>query len=137
MSRRYLLDTNALGDLCDRRHGVHLRVNEAVLSGAKIGTCPPVLGELFDGLEYSRTQQRNRALMERTLQKVIVWPYHIAEAREFGRIRAELRRNGRAMQTVDMQLAAVAKLLIDCTVVSSDSDLLAIPGLSVENWTTS
>jgi tRNA(fMet)-specific endonuclease VapC len=37
------------------------------------------------------------------------------------------------MQEVDIQLAAVALTLGDCTVVSSGTDLLAIPGLNVEN----
>jgi len=40
------------------------------------------------------------------------------------------------MQIPDIQLAAVAFSLGNCTVVTSDSDLSAIPGLRVENWTT-
>jgi tRNA(fMet)-specific endonuclease VapC len=39
------------------------------------------------------------------------------------------------MQTVDIMVAAVALSLGDCTVVSADSDLVAVPGLTVENWT--
>jgi predicted nucleic acid-binding protein len=38
------------------------------------------------------------------------------------------------MQQIDIQIAAVAAALGDCTVVSGDSDLPAIPGLTVENW---
>ncbi len=37
------------------------------------------------------------------------------------------------MQVVDMPLAAIARLL-GATVVSTDSDLAAVPGLAVENW---
>jgi len=40
------------------------------------------------------------------------------------------------MQIPDMQLAAVAFAIGNCTVVTTDSDLSAIPGLSVENWAT-
>jgi tRNA(fMet)-specific endonuclease VapC len=47
---------------------------------------------------------------------------------------AELRRVGRPMQQVDMQIAAVARTLGNCTVVSGDGDLSAVPGLRVENW---
>jgi tRNA(fMet)-specific endonuclease VapC len=39
------------------------------------------------------------------------------------------------MQTVDTMIAAIAFSLGDCTVVSADSDLAAVPGLTVENWT--
>lgn len=35
---------------------------------------------------------------------------------------------------LDIQIAAVAFALGNCTVVTSDSDLAAVPGLSVENW---
>ena len=38
------------------------------------------------------------------------------------------------MQAVDIMIAAIALSLGDCTVVSTDSDLLAVPGLTVENW---
>jgi tRNA(fMet)-specific endonuclease VapC len=33
-----------------------------------------------------------------------------------------------------MQLAAVALTLGDCTVVTSDTDLAAVPGLVLESW---
>ncbi|MCY2969024.1 MAG: hypothetical protein NT069_36265 [Planctomycetota bacterium] len=38
------------------------------------------------------------------------------------------------MQQIDIQIAAIAMTLGKCTVVSSDSDLAAVPGLKVENW---
>ncbi|HVX15368.1 MAG TPA: type II toxin-antitoxin system VapC family toxin [Pirellulales bacterium] len=55
-------------------------------------------------------------------------------AEEYGRIFAELRRLGRPMQQIDMQIGAIARTLPGCIVVSKDSDLLAIPGITVENW---
>lgn len=33
-----------------------------------------------------------------------------------------------------MMLAAIALTLRNCSVVSTDSDLAAVPGLAVENW---
>ena len=41
---------------------------------------------------------------------------------------------GRPMQQVDMQVAAIARTLGNCTVVSGDGDLSAVPGLAVEDW---
>lgn len=41
---------------------------------------------------------------------------------------------GRPMQQVDIQIAAIALALGNCTVVSGDSDLRAIPGLTIEDW---
>ena len=40
------------------------------------------------------------------------------------------------MSVVDMQLAAIAFALGNCTVVSKDGDLSTVPGLQVENWAT-
>ena len=38
------------------------------------------------------------------------------------------------MQVPDLQIAAIALTLGDCVVVSKDSDLRAVPGLTVEDW---
>jgi hypothetical protein len=38
------------------------------------------------------------------------------------------------MQQIDIQVAAITFVLGDCTVVSGDGDLNAVPGLTVENW---
>ena len=38
------------------------------------------------------------------------------------------------MQTIDIQIAAIARTLRNCTVVTTESDLSAVPGLTVENW---
>jgi tRNA(fMet)-specific endonuclease VapC len=50
------------------------------------------------------------------------------------RIAAELRRIGRPMQQIDIQVDAIAFVLGRCTVISRDGDLKAVPGLSVEDW---
>jgi len=41
------------------------------------------------------------------------------------------------MQQIDIQIGAIALTLGDCTVVTSDSDFAAVPGLAVEDWTKS
>ena len=51
-----------------------------------------------------------------------------------GRIAAELRRVGRPIGQNDMMIAAIALTLGNCTVVTTDGDLSAVPGLTVENW---
>lgn len=135
--KRYLLDTNSLGAFISRRYGVESHAREVRRAGARIGTCVPVLGEFFYGLELSATRDENLRRARQGLSGLVVWPYDIAAGEEFGRIRAALRRMGRPMQVVDIQLAAVALTLGNCTVVTTDSDLAAIPGLSIEDWTIS
>lgn len=133
MSRLFLLDTNAVSDFINHRHGVHERAMASVRRGERIGTCPPVVGELMAGIRGSHSVEPNLQRARRGLTKLRHWPFDIYAAHEFGRLWAELRRIGRPMQVVDMQLAAIARLL-GATVVSTDSDLAAVPGLTVENW---
>ena len=66
---------------------------------------------------------------------MICWPFDRLAAEEYGRLAADLKRGGRPMQQIDVQIAAIALSLANCTVVSADSDLFAVPGLTVENWT--
>lgn len=53
-----------------------------------------------------------------------------------GGIAAELKRIGRPIGKIDMLIAAIALGLGKTTVVSGDNDLTVIPGLTVENWST-
>jgi tRNA(fMet)-specific endonuclease VapC len=131
---RYILDTNAVSAFINHLHGVDVRVREARARGARIGTCMPVVGELYYGLELSVTRDENIRRANAGLKQLVIWPFDLDAAKEFGRIRAHLRRVGRTMQIVDVQLAAVAFALGNCTVVTTDSDLSAVPGLRVENW---
>lgn len=131
---RYLLDTNAAADCVFRRRGVHERVRTARLAGHVIGTGVPVMAELFAGVEYSATRDPNMDVLNRNIALFRQWPFTPEAAREFGRLYAVLRRAGRTIQTVDLMIAAIALTLGGCTVVTTDSDLSAVPGLNVENW---
>jgi tRNA(fMet)-specific endonuclease VapC len=133
--RRYLLDTGVAGDFINSRRGVRLRVQEETRRGNRIGICVPVLGELYFGVEHSKSRDKNLQLLLVALGHLTVWPYTNEASKEYGRLFAELRRVGRLMQQVDVMLAAIALSLGNCTVVTTDSDFTAIPGLRTENWT--
>jgi tRNA(fMet)-specific endonuclease VapC len=132
--KRYLLDSSALGDFVDLRGLVPDRAREARRRGDRIGTCEPVIAEMFYGIEFSATRDENLKRFQRAPSQIVCWPFDRAAAQEYGRIAAELRRRGRPMQTIDIMLAAVALSLGNTTVVTKDSDLSAVPGLNVENW---
>ena len=48
----------------------------------------------------------------------------------------ELRRAGRPMQQIDIQIGAIARTLPDCIIVSKDSDLSAILNVTIEKGAT-
>jgi tRNA(fMet)-specific endonuclease VapC len=134
--RRYLLDTGIAQDFQDDRRGVRARAKAARMLGHRIGICIPVLGELWSGVEGSAQRDANLARLRRALSQLSIWPYSVAAAAEYGRIFIELKRAGRPIQQIDMQIGAIARTLPNCVIVSKDGDFGEIPGVSVENWAT-
>ena len=131
---RFLFDTGIASDYLNHRHGVFERARSEVAKGNRVGIGLPVLAELIAGIEHSKTRERNMKILKSALASLKLWPFDPPAAFEYGRIYAELARLGRPMQTVDIMIAAIAKTLGNCTVVSADSDLTAVPKLTVENW---
>src|SRR5438445_13656326 len=118
--RRYLLDTNAASDYINRRPGVRERAIAEVLRGNRLGICMPVLGELWFGVENGGNQERNRQRLMLAVADWTVWPYDATAAEKYGRLAAQLKRAGRIIQQIDMQIAAIALTLGNCTVVTND-----------------
>ena len=94
----------------------------------------PDLAELVYGIEQSTSRDRNMQRLRTTLPAWKVWPFDDKAAFEYGRLAAELKRIGRPMQQVDIMIAAITFSLGNCSVVTADTDLAAVPGLTVENW---
>jgi len=131
---RFLFDSGIASDYLNRRHAVFERARSEIAKGHRIGIGIPVLAELVAGIEHSKSRDRNMQRLKSHLATLKLWPFDLPAAFEFGRIYAELARLGRPMQVVDIMIAAIANTLGNCTVVSTDSDLAAIPDLTVENW---
>jgi tRNA(fMet)-specific endonuclease VapC len=131
---RFLLDTGIASDYLNRRHGVYDRARTEVARGNPVGIGVPVLAELVSGIERSQTRERNMQRLRTALPSLRLWPFDMPAAFEYGRIQADLLSRGRKMQVVDMMIAAIATVLGQCTVVTKDADLSAVPGLAVENW---
>ncbi len=134
MTRKLLLDTGVAADYVFRRNDVYSRARSEVAKGHKIGICLPVLGELFAGVEYSASRERNLQRLVDQISDFAEWPFDRAAAEEYGRLFAHLRRVGRPMQQIDIQIAAVALTLRHCTLATRDSDFNPIPGLTIESW---
>lgn len=132
--RKFLLDTGIAGDFLDARYGVDVRGQAEIRKGNAVGVCMPGLAELFAGAAGSDRPEDRKAELRIGLRKLRCWPFDILAAEEFGAIRARLKRMGRPISPIDMQIAAVAKTLPDCILVTKDSDYDAIDGLKTENW---
>jgi tRNA(fMet)-specific endonuclease VapC len=127
---RFLLDTGSAADYIHRRQGVCERACEVIRHGDRVGTCLPVLAELWYGVENSSSRERNAERLRRVLPELIVWPFTEQAAETYGQIAAHLRRIGRPIGKMDMLIAAIALCLGKTTVVSADGDLTVVPGLT-------
>ena len=132
--KRYLLDTGIASDYINDRLDVRTTARELLAQGCRIGIPTVVLGELCAGIELSQSAERNRIQLRHQLRRLAIWPFDKAAAEKFGELFAHLRRIGRPMQQIDIQVAAIAMVLGNTTVVTKDSDLSAVPGLRVTNW---
>ena len=133
---RYLLDSNTLNYFIFRRKGVFERVEEKRRTGASIGTAIPVVAEILGGTRSSNSWEKNLPLVDQRLEAIKKWPFDMAAAREYARLYAELRAAGIQMQVIDLMIAAIARVVPNCIVVTTDSDFARVPGLSIENWTS-
>jgi tRNA(fMet)-specific endonuclease VapC len=93
-----------------------------------------LLAELAYRVEGGPNRDRNMQRLQLALAAWKLWPVTEEATFEYGRIAAELRRIGRPIGQNDIMIAAIALTLGNCTVVTMDGDLSAVPGLSVENW---
>ena len=134
--KRFLLDTKPAQDFNNNVNGVRQRADFERLRPHRIGICMPVLGELWAGIEGSDTRDENLRRLRHGLSRLVIWPFDEPAAIEFGHVFTQLKRLGRPIQQIDMQIAAIALSLGNTTVVTADGDLSAVPGLNVENWSS-
>ena len=132
--RRFILDTGIAGLYLDRKRGVFERAEAENAQGNRIGIAAPILAELAFRAEGSPHRDRNILRLRQALAVWNLWLVDPATAFEYGRIAFALKTIGRPMGQNGIWIAAIALTLGNTTVVTMNSDLPTIPGLTVENW---
>ena len=127
----YVLDTNHVSAIFQKHKPLIEKIS--VATGSDFGIALPSVGELWFMVFNSARIRTNAADMEAVLAGFRQWGFTPAAAKEFGGIKAELRRAGRMIPDVDIQIAAVARTE-HLIVLTADKHFDAIPGLTVENW---
>ena len=92
--------------------------------------------ELCYGVENSASSQREprRRQLREFARRLLVLPLEDSAGPFYGRIRAQLRRDGATIGANDLLIAAHA-MATDCTLVSNNlREFRRIDGLVVENW---
>ncbi len=93
-------------------------------------------GEIRYGLAKRQASPALRALVEEFLAKITVLPWTSQEAVVYGDLRAELRAAGKALENLDMLIAAHA-ITVGAILITNDKAFLHVARLrGIENWAT-
>jgi tRNA(fMet)-specific endonuclease VapC len=110
-----------------------LRIQDHQIKGDAFAICVPVLTETLFGIGIAPRAAQNRILWARWQQSLTCHVPDAVDAVTAAELRITLRRRGRQLATVDSLIAVIA-LRYDLTLLTTDGDFQAIPGLRLENW---
>jgi tRNA(fMet)-specific endonuclease VapC len=127
-----MLDTNIIAYANNDRYGV----NEAFRRHRKdtLYLSAIALAELEYGVCKSSRPQYNQNMIALILTNVTVLPFDEKASMEYGRIRAELERQGTVIGANDMLIAAHAKSRGLTLVTNNTREFERVEGLRLENW---
>jgi tRNA(fMet)-specific endonuclease VapC len=91
------------------------------------------LGELFFGAAKSSRRVENTAKVERFAAGTVILACGVEVAREYGRLRQELRAKGKPLPENDVWIAATAKSH-GLVLVTRDRHFRDVDDLAVEAW---
>jgi tRNA(fMet)-specific endonuclease VapC len=128
----YLLDTNILIAAMKGHPAVRQRLEALPLTSLRLSAI--VFGELEFGAEKSAQSERNRARLAALAQRLPVLDVDRAASRHYGRIRAQLERQGTPIGGNDTWIAAQALAAEAVLVTDNERDFSRIVGLPIENW---
>jgi tRNA(fMet)-specific endonuclease VapC len=129
MNGRFLLDTNIIIAIFAKDSSVL----EQLAQAAEVFVPSIVLGELFYGAAKSKQPQANIARIEEFAARAAVLACNTSTGREYGRIKNDLRIQGRPIPENDIWIAAIA-MQHGLTVVSRDGHFDAVANLAVTIW---
>jgi tRNA(fMet)-specific endonuclease VapC len=127
----YLLDTNHASAVFSYK--LDLATHAKATAADQFGLPIPAIGELWFMVFASTRLQRNQHRLLEIMPDFTQWPFNEEAAIEFGRMKAELKKIGRPIPNVDVQIAAIAQVN-GLTLLTADSHFSAISGLTVQNW---
>jgi tRNA(fMet)-specific endonuclease VapC len=128
---QYLLDTNHASAVFSYK--LNLATHAKATPTDQFGLPLPVIGELWFMVFASARLQKNQHRLLEIMPDFTRWAFDENAAIEFGRIKAELKKLGRPIPTVDVQIAAIARAN-GFTILTADSHFGGVSGLSFENW---
>lgn len=129
----YMLDTNiCIYAMKNKPESVLQRFKEHMQSGLCISAI--TLAELEHGVEKSANPEKNAMALLQFLSIMSVLPFDDLAAVEYGKICADLQKKGTPIGTMDMLIAAHAKVEGMTLVTNNVREFERVPELRIENW---
>jgi tRNA(fMet)-specific endonuclease VapC len=130
---RFLLDTNICIYIIKNKPPQVL-AKFKTLDISDVGISSITVAELEYGVYKSQRQEQNRVALSQFLIPLEILPFDEQATLIYGRIRAELERQGIVIGSMDMLIASQAISLGLTLVTNNVRKLSRIPGLVLENW---
>lgn len=130
---RFLLDTNTCIYIIKRKP---LKVFDKfqTLDIYDVGISSITVAELEYGVYKSQRREQNRVALTQFLIPLQIIPFDESATQTYGRIRAQLERQGIVIGSMDMLIVSQAINLGLILVTNNVRELSQIPGLVLENW---
>ena len=132
----HLLDTNICIYLIRQRSTPALERFEELEVG-EIGVSVITVSELRYGVEKSTWVEQNREALDQFLLPLEVLDFDLTATATYGKIRTALEKQGTPIGPLDTLIAAHALNLGVTLVTNNTREFERVPGLHLENWTTS
>jgi tRNA(fMet)-specific endonuclease VapC len=129
----YLLDTNICIFLKNQKPK-HVLDHLHKVIDQKLYISSITVAEMYFGVYNSQNIERNHVSLIEFLAPFKIIDFDDEDAKEFGRIRAKLKKEGKLIGPYDMQIAAqaIAKKLI--LVTNNTNEFMRVDGIKLEDW---
>jgi tRNA(fMet)-specific endonuclease VapC len=129
----YLLDSNVCIVYLKNRNSRVNRYFNAIESD-KIAVCSVVKSELFYGSMKSNNPQKSLNIQLLFLRQFVSLTFDDSCAEIYGKVRANLEKNGTPISSNDIQIASIALANNLILVTHNVREFSRIEGLKIEDW---
>lgn len=130
----YLLDTNICIYVI-RRRPAHVFERFRKEGPERIGISSISVCELRFGMEKSQRIEENLVALDEFLYPLSLYDFGVLGARVYGKLRANLERQGTPIGSLDTLIAAHALSLGATLVTNNTREFERVPELKLEDWT--
>lgn len=129
----YLLDTNICIFIIKKKNQKILdKLKKNMNKGLFISSL--TLAELEFGIENSEYKEKNRVSLIEFLSIFEILPFEQSDARAFGIIKANLKKTGNLIGSIDILLAAQALSRNLIFVTNNTKEFIRVTDLKIEDW---